>query len=1027
MDSVIDYTGIRDKAKAAWQLTFDGLAVDQASAIQELVKWIVNGHSPFHPVLRGESYLPSGKSIKLLTNALIQYLARDRDKIIIWQTYLRLLIISGNRLGVWNLELPALVIVAKREKGRLNPERFIQRHYYHQWKEALFASFSHEAELSADARIGQILLAAILNGGLMSSSLLAALLKKASTQPNFHNQKIFFDLEPAWAGHEEVEHRRWFPDIVTEILISRFWCDISIINTDKISSSQIFQFIRQLFKEIGVAPKSRPSSIRALLESARVHLDTSIASFLSDYASRRYMSHSLRNSAWQRLSGEWLSHDDTEDSLDLAQWQTYPVMSESDDSDHEQSKEDLRDLRNCLSSDIINDACISMRTYREKFSDDDSSFLSCFSQWLLSLISSNGAKSVKISTARDYLSKIGNRLSEVLPDSDLRDISSEEYEECYSVLLDDVDSKGLRRKIAKVLYRFHQFLVDEYYVDKIDYHAVLGAFSAPAPVDANIVWVDEYVRAQRFLSDSNLIEMHPDMVDISQLILTLGYRCGLRRMEALKLRLIDLSGTYDPEMLLRPFKDRRLKTASSRRKIPLKALLNSAELEQLLSWRNRRLAQEADAPFSDYLFAIPEKRFTSISEDLVFPILHSALRAATGDKSVRYHHLRHSFGSLTLLKLMASDHGVPDGFFNSLPLQYDELIHASEFRKELLRIEGPTRKHLFAVAKLLGHSGPHVSLEHYIHILDVLLHHQISKTCVPEKSILVAASGVASATAYRWLNEGTEVFLRNVRKRYKCSVPARTSRVEIQHSPILINETLLDDDAVARSKMIWQCLYLHSAFSMSVDELAERFQLTASEVERLIFAGRDIAEERSKGPHAIYRFGMKEKLLPDGSKVRLLCPSKPRLEADKRLSDFILIGMARLQRVDPDLLHDGLKVFRKYSWRTRYQVVVKDAESAILYINFLYGIGLSAEQMRLTVLHGQKADESVVDSSLTFWKERINISAFRWGTAASTDGVSMGKQGWLAINVCSDSTSQASPALRYCSQLKLVEVGGLAS
>src|SRR5690606_30833298 len=108
MDSVIDYTGIRDKAKAAWQLTFDGLAVDQASAIQELVKWIVNGHSPFHPVLRGESYLPSGKSIKLLTNALIQYLARDRDKIIIWQTYLRLLIISGNRLGVWNLELPAL-------------------------------------------------------------------------------------------------------------------------------------------------------------------------------------------------------------------------------------------------------------------------------------------------------------------------------------------------------------------------------------------------------------------------------------------------------------------------------------------------------------------------------------------------------------------------------------------------------------------------------------------------------------------------------------------------------------------------------------------------------------------------------------------------------------------------------------------------------------------------------------------------------------------------------------------------------
>ena len=105
---------------------------------------------------------------------------------------------------------------------------------------------------------------------------------------------------------------------------------------------------------------------------------------------------------------------------------------------------------------------------------------------------------------------------------------------------------------------------------------------------------------------------------------------------------------------------------------------------------------------------------------------------------------------------------------------------------------------------------------------------------------------------------------------------------------------------------------------------------------------------------------------------------------------------------------------------------MKDAESAGVYIEFLLGIGLSTEQIRLTVLHGQKADERFVDYSLTFWKERINVSGFRWSTAASTDGVSMGKQGWLAINVCSDSVSQASPALRYCAQLKLVEVGCLA-
>src|SRR5690606_2663154 len=109
----------------------------------------------------------------------------------------------------------------------------------------------------------------------------------------------------------------------------------------------------------------------------------------------------------------------------------------------------------------------------------------------------------------------------------------------------------------------------------------------------------------------------------------------------------------------------------------------------------------------------PSKGFHCVSEDLVFPILHKAMRSVTGDQSLRYHHLRHSFGSLTLLRLIAADHGAPVGFFDQRPHQNEELLRASDFKNTLMKLAGPTRKLLYAVTRLLGHSGPDISLEHY--------------------------------------------------------------------------------------------------------------------------------------------------------------------------------------------------------------------------------------------------------------------------------------------------------------------------
>ena len=65
-----------------------------------------------------------------------------------------------------------------------------------------------------------------------------------------------------------------------------------------------------------------------------------------------------------------------------------------------------------------------------------------------------------------------------------------------------------------------------------------------------------------------------------QIIITLlGYRCGLRSREALKLRKKDVHGSEHPELLVRVSKYAYLKSSDSVRRIPLYILFTGPELE----------------------------------------------------------------------------------------------------------------------------------------------------------------------------------------------------------------------------------------------------------------------------------------------------------------------------------------------------------------------------------------------------------------------------------------------------------------
>tara|TARA_Y100001968_G_C18918146_1_gene508485 strand:+ start:203 stop:547 length:345 start_codon:yes stop_codon:yes gene_type:complete len=79
------------------------------------------------------------------------------------------------------------------------------------------------------------------------------------------------------------------------------------------------------------------------------------------------------------------------------------------------------------------------------------------------------------------------------------------------------------------------------------------------------------------------------------------------------------------------------------------------EREFLIDWvqerRNQTMTRTAD---KQLLFCRDGEGSSLLEDSMLFRPIQIALKTVSGDKSLRYHHLRHSFISFTLLRLLES-------------------------------------------------------------------------------------------------------------------------------------------------------------------------------------------------------------------------------------------------------------------------------------------------------------------------------------------------------------------------------------
>jgi site-specific recombinase XerD len=271
-------------------------------------------------------------------------------------------------------------------------------------------------------------------------------------------------------------------------------------------------------------------------------------------------------------------------------------------------------------------------------------------------------------------------------------------EEVYrNLVMTGCTSKSYERLLS--LQDFHEHAVLHYGAVPVDWHDIAADVPYAAKhVDANLVYQHEVDLASALIAAMTDLPAH--VVLMARATMHLMHDLGLRFGEVFRLRAKDIFA--DNEYLyIRSTEHGEVKSFSGTRMVPLRDLLGAPGHEALSSLLARANALSNGDPLTP-LFCDPnDPRALVLRSDIVRIVAHS-LRVATGDITIRPHHLRHS--------AVTNSYGL---------LVVDDLSGAwargAALRQVLVSEERVTRRATHAHSQLFGHGGPDTTALIYLH------------------------------------------------------------------------------------------------------------------------------------------------------------------------------------------------------------------------------------------------------------------------------------------------------------------------
>ena len=665
-----------------------------------------------------------------------------------------LLVAEGHRLKLWSVrpgsqrvklvpERPAFVRRDFQLLARLRPleEAFLDR-----------VSGALESKNLYDA----FLLSAILNGGVLSFARVVGLLTLRPDTVQVMNGELWATLDLPVAGAAQGSHPvRWYPDALTATLLTRVLNEGLFPTAVRrpLDRGAARTTLTEACERLQLPPWG--DGLSDFLRAARVANALNVPGFVAAFLADDLESHSLPDAVLRRAGG----------------WEHPTMEAHSDDSQRQSKGESIPialdvsfqpDLPHNGQLMVARQVCKALvrkssviGRLKEILEENEGGLwpithaLISWTAWRLEPGCPLGA--IKASSAETYFRTLALHLIYEAEDIDLLDLEVDDFETLYERAAERVGSKVRRAYFWGRLRDFHDFMFRCGAPD-VDLRELDGWVSTGAiRVSANLVTENEF---QRFKASLNA-ETDRDAGTLVFLAGMLAYRAGLRRRETQMLRIQDIHPGPEPFLLIRPSKLASLKTNSSKRRIPLRPLLPSDELEALMAFRARRIDQIGGE--AGLLFADPSAPWTPLPYARLIDPVTALFAAITGQVGLpfRFHHLRHSFANWIFIAFLAMDE--PELLARRLPFLDSRLLAAE--RLQLLREcffplgDGaesfPDRRHLYQVAALMGHLSPTTTCLSYLHLidwlggryLDLALEHRLQALGAPQLGRLCGLSG----------------------------------------------------------------------------------------------------------------------------------------------------------------------------------------------------------------------------------------------------------------------------------------------
>lgn len=879
-------------------------------------------------------------------------------------------------LGWPEVKIPVPATTAPREPSRFTPESF--RHL----NEVLLAqaSFVRFLEFPPEANpsrhLGTILLSAVLFGGMLTPKWLTPLLRGLPDRVRMSGSLMWLELRrpyiyPKLEGHEEKRKhipRRWLPDPLTQALILRLHTRYQH-HLPACSRLDAITCLKTVLNHI--AGEHETLSVRGLYKGAGSYLALRMPVFLASYACGKTNSVSLPVAAWSRFltgKGNVVSEAVDDEEYEDEEPAGYLIVRSTKSADQRMQEKFRKELISILGDSRRNRITplptrkLVEATLKAK-ADAMTPIVQTLYGWAIELLSripkevpGRTLKSaLQPSSVATYLEAIDRELIAQAGIDDITRFEPAELRDLYADSLKSIKETSQLPTASFRLTQFHFFLMRAYGVPSIDMDGMVRKKGPPElGVDANLIGPVQFDQVLVTLGWQLPVRSRNQIIRC--LVAILGYRCGLRHSEALCLRIGDLMGEQFPEIIVRTSGLNRTKTPDSTRRIPAHLLLEPKELDELRYWHRQRIAEEGcDTCLNAPLFGEPGDNHPPPDSEVITPIIRM-LRHVTGDPTVVFHHLRHSFATRLLMIMLPEQ--LSGSHLNDTIKKFCRFhLPAEQLITGLFGNMNQGRQFLYGISILMGHADVSTTMLSYLHLCDWLLGQAVCASAVqPDLSLaaVMQITGLKRAMIFRiksgnkgndWRVAGyLEWLYRHANKLFPDVLADVTAEIALPQPQVEAEEK-----SVPNWKLVEQTLKLRQVQGMAYPEISRRLRLSPAIVETWCTAAEQIRGMITTDGTPRHLTSWQRKRINNGAETKMLFPTPPDIPEDKEIVTSIFKAIESLPPAELEEIKAGSRLFvENYSTNQGY-IRFTTIAAAAWFNRFLKQAGVQEKMIYVTM------------------------------------------------------------------------------